>query len=112
MRISTVSLYAYLLRYAQGRENAVKSAEIESYFGCGGRLVRTTIPLVENTYNMAVLSSYDPDTGGYYIPASEEEALEGAKELDAHAKSEIGHVSRKKKLIEAMFGEVQLTLGS
>ena len=111
MRISTVSLCAYLLLYAQGRENAVKSAEIESYFGCGGRLVRTTIPLVENTYGIAVLSSYDPDSGGYYIPASEEEALEGTRELDAHAKSEIGHVSRKKKLIEAMFGEAQMELG-
>lgn len=103
-------LLSYLTCNAMGREHAVKSSELESVLGCSDRHLRKAINKLEDLYNIAVLSSYNMDTGGYYLPRTRAEAREGLLEYRAHAFSELQRFNYKAALVEILFGETDLQL--
>lgn len=98
------NLFSYLAQFARGRANAVNSSELQSYFECSGRRIRTLIPEIEEKYNVVVMSSYDSRAGGYYLPESRGELEDGLRELKSHAIAEITHFNRKLKTGIKMFG--------
>ncbi len=111
MTLSPATLYGYLVLNAIGRENAVGAKETSRHFGCRERQIRAIIPELEEEYGVVVLASYDPLTGGYYLPRNPGELEEGLRELHSHAISEIQHYNTKVRNGERMFGEnVQLSL--
>jgi len=87
--ITPNQLLRYLQAHAVGRSNAVPSSTLEQALGLGPSKLREMLHELR-TAGALIGSSMSSTSGGYYIPASYDEAYAGVQ----HLKSRIRELSR------------------
>ena len=87
--ITPSQLHRYLQAHAVGRSNAIAASVLQEALALGASALRELVHELREG-DVLIGSSMSSSAGGYYIPATYEEAVEGVQ----HLQSRIRHLSR------------------